>query len=174
MYVKGVGEVKADLDRIATNCRNGRWLEEATNFVAEEARRMCAEQVKFGGDLVSSIDYEFRKYDDSLAGIVYTDSPHAIYFEFGTGPIGRANHSGISPQVTPAYRDKPWTVSVAQAPGLSAYGFKPKKYFVNGVEEERYFLKGQPAHPFMYPALANNTDRVLDIANHGLDEALKG
>lgn len=83
--------------------------------------------------------------------------------EFGTGPNGQADHQGISPNIPVAYRQTGWmmpasTMSEEEARG---YGFgiaKDKEGKVIG-----YYTKGQPARPFLYPAMADNVEEIIDI-----------
>lgn len=115
------------------------------------------------GELRGSIYTDVRNTADSVQGICYTNKKYASYVEFGTGPNGQANHQGISPNVPVAYRQTGWmmpasAMSVEEAKG---YGFgiaKNKDGKVIG-----YYTKGQPARPFMYPAIANNVDNIIDI-----------
>ena len=58
------------------------------------------------GQLKASIFTDFEEVDNKLMGIVYSDLEHAWYVEFGTGPIGAANHTGVSPEVPVAYKDR--------------------------------------------------------------------
>ena len=60
------------------------------------------------------------------------------YIEFGTGPKGQANHSGISPNVPVTYTQHSWVYHSED------YGFVT--------------TSGQPAQPFLYPASKASED----------------
>ena len=151
MGVKGYREWCAEVDRIVADVGKTEWLYEACEFVRREASNRAPMRT---GALKSSIDYEVRSSDKNITeGVIFTDLPYATFVEFGTGPVGRDNHDGISPNVNAQWSDEPWVTTLN---GISFLNF------------------GQPAQPFLYPALADNIDKVMDIARVGLDEALKG
>ena len=74
-------------------------------------------------------------------GCVYTNKEYAAYVEFGTGPVGQANHAGISPAIPVAYRQDGWVWRDEDG------GF--------------HATQGQQAQPFMYPALKSMEGRVV-------------
>ena len=94
------------------------------------------------GELRGSIYTAVTHEDGGIQGVVYTNKEYAPYVEFGTGPVGQQNHSGVSPNVRLSYRQTPWT-----------YYNKRTGKFVR--------TEGQPAQPFMYPALKNNEKNVI-------------
>ncbi len=79
---------------------------------------------------------------DKVIGIVGTNAYYAAYVEFGTGPKGQADHTGISPHVPVTYTDQPWVF----------YSEKFDSYVTT---------KGQPARPFLYTA-AKTTEPVFE------------
>lgn len=113
-------------------------IEDATARVRDEARMRVPVDT---GELQNSIDYDIEETDKGYVGKVFSNKEHAIYVELGTGPKGEANHSGISPQIKPIYSPSGWV-----------YYDEDKQKFI--------FTKGQPARPFMYPALHDNRDKI--------------
>ena len=103
------------------------------------------------GELRNSIKARARLEGNRAIGEVYTNSDHAAYVEFGTGPKGQANHSGISPEVSVSYRSTPWYVHEDQI-DVGPYHFAKRGEF--------YKMYGQPAQPYLYPALKDNQERV--------------
>ena len=90
--------------------------------------------------------------------ISITNLKYAPYVEFGTGPIGQANHSGISPEVSVTYKSSPWYVHEDQI-NVGPYHFQKIGEF--------YKMYGQPAQPYLYPALRDNQERVSkNISNY--------
>lgn len=105
------------------------------------------------GELRRSIYSTVEQDADATIGTVYTDAGHAIFVEFGTGPVGQADHAGISPDVPVAYTQEQWV----------------------WVDEEDGFhtTEGQPAQPFMYPALKSMEKHVVSAIGNDLQAAVR-
>lgn len=106
------------------------------------------------GELRSSIHTDVTHQDGGTQGVVYTNKAYAPYVEFGTGPVGQADHAGISPEVSISYRQTGWT-----------YYDKRNGQFVR--------TQGQPARPYMYPALKNNEQKVIRGFREGVDKEIQ-
>lgn len=112
------------------------------------------------GELRNSIKTRVKMDGDKVIGEVYTNLHYAPYVEFGTGPKGQASHSGISPEVSVSYRSSPWYVHEDQI-NVGPYNFQKIGEF--------YKMYGQPAQPYLYPALRDNQERVSkNISNYVL------
>ena len=147
-------------DRLIAKCRKlaGKQLGEdivlravhnaAKKVVQADARRLVPVR---DGELRTSIKTRAKMEGDKAVGEVYTNLKYAPYVEFGTGPKGQENHSGISPEVSVAYRSSPWYVHEDQI-NVGPYHFSKRGEF--------YKMYGQPAQPYLYPALKDNHDRV--------------
>lgn len=111
------------------------------------------------GELRQSIRTDVTVEGGAVIGICYTNNKYAAYVEFGTGPKGRDNHSGISPNVHPTYVQKGWWF-----PGNGIPPADADKYHWPKIETEEgvplYFTSGQAAQPFMYPALTENEEKI--------------
>jgi len=103
------------------------------------------------GELRNSIRVRLKVNGNKISGEVFTNSDHGAYVELGTGPKGQENHSGISPEVSVSYRSSPWYVHEDQI-NVGPYHFAKRGEF--------YKMYGQPAQPYLYPALRDNHDRV--------------
>ena len=103
------------------------------------------------GELRNSIKARVKVEGDRVFGEVYTNLHYAPYVELGTGPKGLASHAGISPDVNVSYRSTPWFVHEDQI-DVGKYHFQKMGEF--------YKMYGQPAQPFLYPALKDNHDRI--------------
>lgn len=103
------------------------------------------------GELRNSIKVRVRIEGGRTIGEVFTNSDHGAYVELGTGPKGQASHSGISPEVSVSYRSTPWYVHEDQI-NVGPYHFAKRGEF--------YKMYGQPAQPYLYPALKDNQERV--------------
>lgn len=110
------------------------------------------------GELRNSIKTRVKMDGDKAIGEVYTNLHYAPYVEFGTGPKGQASHSGISPEISVSYRSSPWYVHEDQI-NVGPYHFQKIGEF--------YKMYGQPAQPYLYPALRDNQERVSkNISNY--------
>lgn len=110
-----------------------------------------------GGSLRSSITQEVKRAPDRIEGRVFTNSGHAGFVEFGTGPVGAANHAGISPNVRVN-----WTT---------------RKYWVYPItirgKQTFRVTSGQPARPYLYPAAVEHKDTLTRLARSELLNAIR-
>lgn len=143
-------------------------LLDAGNFVLSAAKLAVQ---KDSGYLSQNIFLDIEEENGQLEAIVYTKVEYAPYVEFGTGQKGAANHDGISPEVSPAYRLSPWWIheSMVDAGTAEKYHW----YTIDTPQGKFYQCTGQPARPFLYPALHDNLDTVETIVRDGIDEAVK-
>jgi len=113
------------------------------------------------GELRNSIYTDIQGEGDPVEGICFTNKSHGPYVEFGTGPRGQASHAGISPDVAVAYAQSPWWIHESQIGQGTAetYGW----FGIDTPDGRFYQCNGQPAQPFMYPALKDNREEVLNI-----------
>lgn len=80
---------------------------------------------------------------DGNIGFIRVDDKHAVFFEFGTGPVGAKNPHPWHP----SYTSDAWYTKADGKPMDALYGWTP----LAGKGGEAYFLTmGQPAKPFMY------------------------
>lgn len=103
-------------------------------------------------------------------GICFTNAPHNQFIEFGTGPRGQANHKGISPNVAVSYSQSPWWIHESQIERRVAE--KYKFFYIDTPEGRFYQCSGQPAKPYLYPALKNNVDEVMEIIRKEIEKQL--
>lgn len=138
-------------------------VKQATLFVQGEAKAFCGGFKISKGELRQSICVATESEEDICRGVCYTNKEYAPYVEFGTGPNGQKSHAGVSPNVSLAYSQTGWTIpaSAMSAGDAEAYGFGVAKN--PDGEVLGYYTNGQPAKPFMYPALKNNEKEVADI-----------
>lgn len=132
-------------------------VSKSIKLVQAEAKNLCPVHE---GELRDSIYTEVEQGGDYVTGICYTDKIYGPYVEFGTGPVGQANHKGVSPDSVGAYVQKGWMIpgdamdrDYAESKGLGVV--EDKDGNVKG-----YLTNGQPARPFLYPALKNQEEEV--------------
>lgn len=155
--IRGSSSLNGKLNKLADP---GKAVESA---IGKEIRRVRNAAVMLcpvnHGELRQSIKTMVEKTSDGVRGVCYTNNEHAAYVEFGTGPQGDANHSGISPHVQPTYTQEGWWF-----PGNDIPPQDGDKYHWPKSENEQgqvfYYTNGQPAQPFMYPALKMNENIV--------------
>lgn len=142
--------------------------------VSDEAKILCQEN---SGELRQSIHSYSEVIEGGVRGICYTAKNYAPYVEFGTGPVGDANHQGISPAIEPSYVQHGWGIpayAIDRNDAVEKYHFKEGVYEdSNGFQYLYYYTNGQPAHPFMYPALKNNEDKIIKNLSADLQKEFK-
>ena len=116
------------------------------------------------GELRNSIRVRLKVNGNKISSEIFTNSDHGSYVELGTGPKGLANHSGISREVSVSYRSSPWYVHEDQI-NVGPYHFQKMGEF--------YKMYGQPAQPYLYPALKDNHDRVSRSISKFISRKLK-
>lgn len=127
-------------------------IEDASARVRDEARKNVRVDT---GELQNSITYRLEdKGNGNWRGVIFTNKEHGLYVELGTGPVGEASHIGISPEIKPMYSPSPWV-----------YYDKDKKQF--------FYTHGQPAKPFLYPALHDNKDKIKKFIKYRMKNELK-
>lgn len=121
----------------------------AAAFLEGEAKRLCPVDT---GRLRNSITHTVDKSKTAYIITIGTNVEYAAYVEFGTGPVGEASTKGKNLPINIAYRRTGWS-----------YPYK---------DSFRY-TRGQPARPYMYPALINNRGNVAAIIEDSLKEVTK-
>ena len=163
-----MSKVDVILDKVEAAVNNPQFLKEAGQYVQTAAKLMAPAD---SGYLRNSIFLDVESGNNGPEATVYTSVQYAPYVELGTGPKGAANHAGISPEVTVAYTMEPWWIHESQIDPAVAerYGW----FYIDTEGGRFYRCDGQPAQPFMYPALHDNINTVMDILRRGIKEAIK-
>lgn len=123
------------------------------------------------GELRGSISTMVQQEAGSTIGCVYTNKEYAMYVEFGTGPAGQANHAGISPNVPVTYRQDPWWFPGDEVNPSDADRYHWPK--ATKGDQTFYRTDGQPAQPFMYPALKSMEKAVTAGLKNDLAAGIK-
>ena len=163
-----MSKVDVMLDKVVAAANNPKYLTEAGQYVQAAARLLAPAD---SGYLQNSIFLDVDKVDNGLEATIYTNLQYAPYVEFGTGPKGAMDHAGISPNITPAYTMEPWWIHESQID--EAVAIKYHWYYIDTEDGRFYKCEGQPAQPFMYPAIHDNKDTVVDILRRGIKGAIK-
>lgn len=168
MSVKGLDKLCVQLDKIETNVQNPSYVVQATTFVRSAAVMLAPVH---DGYLRQSINWDIDTDGRQITGTVYTDLEYSTYVELGTGPKGAMDHAGISPLVNPVYTMEPWWIHESQLdPGIGELYHWPH---IDTPDGRFYKCSGQAAQPFMYPALADNEQTVINILKKGIKKAME-
>lgn len=119
--------------------------------------------------LINSIHIDIREVEKGIEGKVYTVNDHAIYVEFGTGPVGEQSDKVIPPGVALQYKDKGWLVPVQYFPNYERYGM-----IAIEIKGELFVpTRGQKAQQFMTPAAKNSKGKFKNDMSLGIRKELK-
>lgn len=160
------------LGRVAAEAQNPQGIRDAGNFILSAAKLKCSGFRLTSGELRTSLDMVVQNDKDGVFAHIGTNKEYAPYVEFGTGPTGAARHNGISPDVNPVYRLTPWWIHESMVdPEV------PLVYHWSYIDTDQgrfYHVSGQPAHPYLYPAFADNEKAIKDIIAGGFEKAVEG
>lgn len=150
--IKGIDALVKKLNTLGGNA--DKVLEKSigvqSKLVQGEAKDLCP--VDTGG-LQQRIFTDVKVVPGKVTGRVFTNVEYASYVEFGTGKVGEA------------------TPVANKYPGELAY--KQDKWLANIPDVGLRYVSGQPAQPYMYPAIKNNEDKVLGNIKLDLKEAIE-
>ncbi len=131
-------------------------VDECGEFVRDDARLRAPVDI---GDLRKSIAHTTEKKADEITAIVHTNSDHAMYVEFGTGPVGASNHKGVSPNVDIDYATEKW---LGQIP-----------FLISATDSGYRYIAGQAAQPYLYPALKDNEEQIENKLKADIGKIIK-
>lgn len=155
--ILGTTELNKHFDKMSkVEMKKG--ISRGISFVQEAAKSNCP---VFDGELRSKILTEVTEESEVVRGVCWPAVEYGAYVELGTGPKGQANHAGISPDVTVSYSQSPWWIHESQIdPEIAEhYHF----FYVDTKDGRFYQCTGQPARPYLYPALKNNEEAIVQI-----------
>jgi HK97 gp10 family phage protein len=150
--IKGLNNLLKKLDNLGGDVEKALYpsVNKMGLFVQGEAKELCPVDT---GDLKQSIICTTVQANNKISSVISTNSDHAPYVEFGTGKVGENTH----------VEDK--------YPGNLAY--KQDKWRVNIPDVGVRWIEGQPAQPYLYPALKNNRNEVIKNIKEDLQEAIR-
>lgn len=162
MSVKGFDEVAKALYEVS-ELDTRQAVGEAIQFVRSAAVENCHADT---GELRQSIFAEVTEQEDTVTGTCWTNKVYAPYLEFGTGPKGQEKHAGISSEVTPVYTQQPWWIHESQVDRRVAEKYRWP--CIDTPDGRFYKCSGNPAYPFLYPAMKDNEEQILKILGGNL------
>lgn len=150
MSINGVESLLSKLDRLGVNSEEVLYksLQKQGELVKGQAKELCPKDT---GDLKKSIRKSTKRYKGKIVARVYTNSDHATYVEFGTGKAGERTNKNNNVNV--AYKQDKWRVNIPNV------GYR--------------WIEGQPAQPYLYPALKNNEGKIMENIKDELKKAIR-
>ncbi|WP_346879305.1 HK97-gp10 family putative phage morphogenesis protein [Clostridium sp. UBA7791] len=151
MSINGVDSLMKKLNALGGNANKvlETSIAKQTKLVQGEAKDLCPVD---SGDLQQRIYTDVKSQQSKVIGKVFTNVEYAAYVEFGTGKKGEESGG-----------DK--------YPGPLSY--KEDKWLVNIPDVGPRWIEGQPAQPFMYPALKNNEELVKKNIASDLEKKIR-
>lgn len=132
--IKEIEAYKADLER-----RVRLLLKRLTDRGVEIAKAKVVEhKIIHDTNLTNSIN----GFVSGNVGFIRVDDEHAVFFEFGTGPVGAKKPHPLGS----SYKTEGWYTQADGKPMDELYGWKP----LGEESDTYYFTEGQEAKPFMY------------------------
>lgn len=158
--IKGLDGLMRKLDALGGNTREAvkAGMLQGVKQVQGDAKLLCPVD---DGRLRNSILGEVREENDKIVGVISTNVEYAPYVEFGTGPVGRAT-ADLPPDLAGKiqYRADGWWIHESQIDQAVAEKYRFRRMeTANGVF---YYTRGQPAQPFLYPAIRQNENLVQE------------
>ena len=158
--LKGLDRLVRKLDALGGNSQKAlaAGMIRAVKQVQGDAKDLCPVN---DGQLRNSILGEVEERHGAIVGAVSTNARHAPYVEFGTGPRGEASPKDLPPDLVGKiqYKQDGWWIHESQIDAATAEKYH---FFRWEAPDGQVFYRseGQPAHPFLYPALKKNEDFV--------------
>ena len=171
MAIKGMDSLLKKIDALdgisKTALKKG--VGQAVEKIQGDAKELVTSDT---GQLRNSIFTDVSEVAGAVIGKVYTNNDHAAYNEFGTGPVGMTSHKDLPPETASniQYRTDGWWIHESQIDAKTA-----EKYRFFRIETKQgvfYHTEGQPAQPYMYPAIKQNKDNVVKMVADSLREEI--
>lgn len=173
--IRGLSRLKGKLGKVSVSAQKG--AEQAVYEIAQEVEGRAVSNlssVKYSsGELAGSVRHEVTTTNRTggTTAMVWSDKKQAMFREFGTGPNGEASKKDLPPGITPVYTQRAWFIPTKDVPDLAAMYDMP----VIVIQGETYYLTaGQPARPWLYPALKYVEENMAeDILKRNINDAIK-
>ena len=158
------------LEMRKVNLRNG--IQKGINLVQSAAKNNCPVR---DGELRSKIFADVMEDGNAVRGTCWSGVAHGAYVELGTGPKGQVSHDGISPNIAPSYSQKPWWIHEGSGPNEIDRDTAELYHFphIDTPDGRFYICAGQEARPYLYPALKDNEDRIVEIIANEVKEKIR-
>ena len=146
-------------------------VNKAVLLVQGQAKELAPTGKGGGAGLKGSIKVSVKDKGTKIEGSVHTNKEYAPYVEFGTGIKGDGTYPYDVKGLSLSYKSEPWYIPASEIDEDTAEKYHFKK--VHGKDMDFYVCYGQPAQPFMYPALKNNEKVIKAMFKDGVKTKLK-
>ncbi|REK69340.1 HK97-gp10 family putative phage morphogenesis protein [Paenibacillus paeoniae] len=171
--MQGLDKLMRKLDQLGGNTGNALkvGIAQATKEVQRKAKLLAPSN---DGYLRTSIHADVEVKGELIIGRVFTNLEYAPYVEFGTGPVGESSDKGDMPAEVLnqlAYKQNGWWIHESQIDSDVA-----EKYHFYKIETNQgifYYTEGQPAQPFLHPALVESEKRIGTIVRAALRKEIE-
>lgn len=168
---KKLKTLSTDLYNIRAGVTNRQALANAATYIQAAAKGKAVGRYS-SGELANSIGITMEDGKDGATAHIGTNKEYALYVELGTGPKGQADHTGISPDVTPTYRQSPWWIHESQIDKNAAAAYH--WFYVDVKDKGRFYrVTGQPARPYLYPAIHDHQKTISRILGGDLETIVR-
>ena len=173
--VKGLDKLKSKLKTLPSVLNEAAY--QATFDTTEQIQGYAESNLASGmkhatGELLGSVKNEtVVDQNGNIVGRVWSDKEQALYREFGTGKNGEESKKDLPPGIQPVYTQTPWFIPADKVDiDLEAvYGIP--KITIQGVDF--YRTNGQPARPWLYPAVKEGEKNAPEFFKRRVQEELK-
>lgn len=150
--VQGIESLLKKLNTLSGNVDSvlGKSMARQTKFVQGAAKMLAPVDT---GMLRQTISREVKAEKGKVTGIVACWSEYGAYVEFGTGRVGEESNPESASKLGITYKQDGWV------------------YTPDGGENF-YYTEGQPAQPFMYPALKDNEKTIIKNIQRDIKKAI--
>lgn len=173
--IKGMDRLARKVGKLSAATREGtkKAIYEIAQDVRGEAESNVQSSVKYAsGELSGSIKDEIVKdSSDMITARVFSDKRQAIFRELGTGPNGEKSKKELPTGITPVYTQQAWFFPVESALQDLTVLYGIPKIRIKG--KMFYRTSGQPARPFLYPALLSVESRAEEIYKRNIANELR-
>lgn len=148
--VVGLDSILKKLNKLGGNVEEVLYksMQKQGELVKGDAKELCPVDT---GDLRQSIKRQNKRYKGKIVSKIYTNSEYAAYVEFGTGKVGERTNTNTKVNVS----------------------YKQDKWLVNIPDVGPRWIEGQPSQPYLYPALKNNEEEIIDNIKEDIREAIR-
>ena len=173
--IRGLDRLQTKVSKLSSIIKDA--VVDATQELTDLAQEYAVQNVQSNfkhptGELAGSIRTEVsEKADGKISGRVFTDKKQGVFTEFGTGPVGQASTKDLPPGINPIYTQTRWFFPVDSVDRdlHTLYGMT----IVEIQGTEFYMTRGQPARPWLYPALKEASEFTEDIYQEHVSKRLR-
>lgn len=170
--IKGLDKLLVKLEALGLDSNKAleTGIKQAAKKVQGDAKLICPSN---NGQLRNSIKASTETADNKIVGKVSTNNEYAAYVEFGTGPVGEHSPKDLPPDIASKihYKADRWFIPADKIDEATAEKYRFKKIKVG--DKEFYISYGQPAKPYLYPALKQNEKKVKEIIAEHLKKTIE-